>query len=95
MLPLARPARHAIKGAIGTGVLAGAVLFGAAAIATAQPPPPAPVPPPWTAAELSRVTSGVSFDTSNYLSTHPDVNNYFTSLMGRPKDQTGLRSRGI
>ena len=31
--------------------------------------------------------SGVSFDTSNYLSTHPDVNNYFTSLMGQPKDQ--------
>ena len=87
MLPLASPARPAIKGAIGTGVLAGAVLFGAAAIATAQPPPPAPVPPPCTAAELSRVTSGVSFDTSNYLSTHPDVNNYFTSLLGQPKDQ--------
>ena len=85
MLPLARPARHAIKGAIGTGVLAGAVLFGAAAIASADPPPP--VPPPCTAAELSRVMSGVSFDTSNYLSTHPDVNNYFTSLMGQPKDQ--------
>ena len=80
MLPLARPARHAIKGAIGTGVLAGAVLFGAAAIASADPPP-------CTAAELSRVMSGVSFDTSNYLSTHPDVNNYFTSLMGQPKDQ--------
>ena len=31
--------------------------------------------------------SGVSFDVSNYLSTHPDVNNYFTSLMGQPKDQ--------
>jgi hemophore-related protein len=87
MLPSARPARRAIKGAIGTGVLAGAMLFGAAAIAPAQPPPPAPVPPPCTAAELSRVMSGVSFDTSNYLSTHPDVNNYFTSLMGQPKDQ--------
>ena len=31
--------------------------------------------------------SGVSFDTSNYLATHPDVNIYFTSLMGQPKDQ--------
>jgi hemophore-related protein len=85
MLPSPRPARRAIKGAIGTGVLAGAVLFGAADIASADPPPP--VPPPCTAAELSRVMSGVSFDTSNYLSTHPDVNNYFTSLMGQPKDQ--------
>ena len=86
MLPLARPARRAVMGAIGAGVLAGAVLFGAAAIASADPPPH-PVPPPCTAAELSRVMSGVSFDTSNYLSTHPDVNNYFTSLMGQPKDQ--------
>ena len=87
MLPLTRPARRAVVGAIGTGALAGAMLFGAAATAPAQPPPPAPVPPPCTAAELSRVMSGVSFDTSNYLSTHPDVNNYFTSLMGQPKDQ--------
>ena len=87
MLPLARPARRAVMGAIGAGALAGAMLFGAAATAPAQPPPPAPVPPPCTAAELSRVMSGVSFDTSNYLSTHPDVNNYFTSLMGQPKDQ--------
>ena len=86
MLPLARPARCAVMGAIGAGALAGAMLFGGAT-ATAQPPPPAPVPPPCTAAELSRVMSGVSFDTSNYLSTHPDVNNYFTSLMGQPKDQ--------
>ena len=84
MLPLARPARCAVVGAIGTGALAGAMLFGAAATAAAQPPPPHP---PCTAAELSRVMSGVSFETSNYLSTHPDVNNYFTSLRGQPKDQ--------
>src|SRR6478609_9843 len=87
MLSLARPASRAIKGAIGVCALAGAMLFGAAATAPAQPPPPPPVPPPCTAAELSRVMSGVSFDTSNYLSTHPDVNNYFSSLMGQPKDQ--------
>ena len=87
MLPLARPARRAVMGAIGAGALAGAMLFGAAASATAQPPPPAPVPPPCTAAELSLVTSGVKFDTANYLSTHPDVNNYFTTLKGKPKDQ--------
>ena len=87
MLPLARPARRAVMGAIGTGALAGAMLFGAAVTAAAQPPPPAPVAPPCTAAELSRVMSGVSFDTSNYLATHPDVNNYFTSLRGQPNDQ--------
>ena len=88
MLPSARPARRAIKGAIGTGALAGALLFGAAAIATAQPlPPPEPVPPPCTAAEMARVMSGVTFDTSNYLIAHPDVNDFFTSLKGQPKDR--------
>ena len=85
MLPSARPARRAITGAIATGTLAGAVLFGAAAIASADPPPP--VPPPCTAAELARVMSGVTFDTSNYLTTHPDVNDFFTSLKGQPRDQ--------
>jgi len=88
MLPSARPARRAVEGVIGAGALAGAVLFGAAAIATAQPlPPPEPVPPPCTAAEMARVMSGVTFDTSNYLIAHPDVNNFFTSLKGQPKDQ--------
>jgi hemophore-related protein len=84
MLPSARPTRWAVSGAIGVGALAGAMLFGAAT-ATADPPPPPP--PPCTAAELALVMSGVSFDTANYLTTHPDVNNYFTSLMGQPKDQ--------
>lgn len=87
MLPSARLAHSGIKGAIGTGALAAAVLFGAAATATAQPPVPPPVPPPCTAAELARVMSGVTFDTSNYLTTHPEVNDYFTSLKGQPKDQ--------
>ena len=89
MLPSVRPVRRAIKGAIGTGALAGAMLFGAAAIASAQPPPPAPVPPPCTAAELARVMSGVTFDTSNYLTEHPAVNDFFTSLKGQPRDQIG------
>ena len=85
MLSSARPARRAVICAIGIGAIAGAMLFGAAATATADPPPP--VPPPCTAAELARVMSGVSFDVSNYLSTHPDVNAYFTSLKGQPRDQ--------
>ena len=84
MLPSARPTRWAVSGAIGVGALAGAMLFGAAT-ATADPPPPPP--PPCTAAELALVMSGFSFDTANYLTTHPDVNNYFTSLKGQPRDQ--------
>jgi len=83
----ARPARRTTIGVIGTGLVAGAMLFGAAT-ATAEPlPPPAPIPPPCTAAELARVMSGVTFDTSNYLTTHPAVNDFFTSLKGQPKDQ--------
>ena len=85
MLSSARPARRAVMGAISAGALAGAMLFGAAATAAAQPPPP--VPPPCTAAELARVMSGVTFDTSNYLTDHAAVNDYFTSLKGQPKDQ--------
>ena len=91
MLPSADLARRAVKGVIGAGALAGATLFGAAAIATAQPPlpppGPPPVPPPCTAAEMARVMSGVTFDTSNYLAIHPGVNDFFTSLKGQPKDQ--------
>ena len=85
MLSSARPARRAVICAIGTGAIAGAMLFGAAATATADPPPP--VPPPCTAAELARVMSGVTFDTSNYLTLHPNVNDFFTSLKGQPRDQ--------
>lgn len=87
MLPSARLARRAIAGAIGTGAMAGAILFGAATASAEPPPPIPPVPPPCTAAELARVMSGVTFDTSNYLTTHPDVNNFFTGLKGQPKDQ--------
>src|SRR6476659_2987226 len=88
MLPSARPALRAAVGAIGVAALAGAMFFGVVATAAAEPPPePAPVPPPCTAAEMARVMSGVTFDTSNYLTTHPDVNNYFTSLKGQPRDQ--------
>ena len=87
MLPSARPVRRAIKGAILTGALAGAMLFGGAVTATAQPEPAVPVPPPCTAAELARVMSGVTFDTSNYLALHPNVNDFFTSLKGQPRDQ--------
>jgi heme-binding protein len=86
MLSSARPGRRAVMGAIGVGALAGAMFFGAAT-AAAQPSPEPPIPPPCTAAELARVMSGVTFDTSNYLTTHPDVNNFFTSLKGQPRDQ--------
>jgi heme-binding protein len=84
MLSSARPARRAVICAIGTGAIAGGMLFGAA---TAMADPPPPVPPPCTAAEMARVMSGVTFDTSNYLTLHPNVNDFFTGLKGQPRDQ--------
>ncbi|MGV9799749.1 heme-binding protein [Mycobacterium sp. NPDC003449] len=84
-----RPVRRVVGGVIGAGAVAGAMLAGASS-AVADP---APVPPPCTAAEMARVMSGVSFETSNYLATHPDVNDFFTGLKGQPKDQIGDKVR--
>ena len=89
MLPSAHRAHRAVVGTIGAGALAGVMLFGADATSAAQPPAEPLIPPSCTAAELARVMSGVTFDTSNYLIAHPDVNDFFTSLKGQPKDQIG------
>lgn len=89
MLPSIRRAGGAVSGAIGAAALSGAMLFGATAIANAQPP----LPPACTAAELARVMSGVTFLTGNYLTDHPAVNDFFTSLKGQPKDQIGEQVR--
>ena len=80
MLLSARTARRAVAGAVGTGTLAGAMLFGA------QPSAMADEPPNCTAADLAGVASGVSAATSAYLFTHPDVNWFYTSLEGQPRD---------
>lgn len=64
---------------IGAAVIAGAVLVTAPAAAAD--------PPNCTAADLAGVMSGVSAGTSSYLFTHPDVNGFFTSLKGKPRDQ--------
>ena len=85
MLLSARSARRAVAGAVGTGAIAGAMLFGA--LPSAMADDPALNPPNCTAADLAGVASGVSASTSAYLFTHPDVNWFFTSLEGLPRDQ--------
>ena len=80
MLLSARTARRAVAGAVGTGAIAGAVLFGALPSAMADEPPNC------TAADLAGVATGVSASTSAYLFTHPDVNWFFTSLEGQPRE---------
>src|SRR3954453_19523172 len=84
MLLSARTARRAVAGAVGTGAIAGAMLFGAPPSAMAGDP--APNPPNCTAADLAGVASGGSAATSAYLFTHPDVNFFFTSLEGVPRE---------
>src|ERR1700716_2452039 len=85
MLLSARTARRAVAGAVGTSVIAGAMLFGA--LPSAMADDPSNNPPNCTAADLAGVASGVSASTSAYLFTHPDVNWFFTSLEGLPRDQ--------
>ena len=65
---------------IGAGMVAGAMLVGAAATAAADPPN-------CTAADLAGVMSGVNAGTSSYLFTHPDVNAFFTGLKGKSRDE--------
>jgi hemophore-related protein len=85
MLVSMRTGRRAVAGALGAGAIAGAMLFGA--IPSAMADDPALNPPNCTAADLAGVSSGVSASTSAYLFTHPDVNWFFTSLEGLPRDQ--------
>ena len=78
---LSAPAIHvAVAGAIATGAISGAMLFGSAAMAVADPPPNC------TAGDLAGIQSGVSAATANYLFNHPDVNNFFTGLKGQSRD---------
>lgn len=76
-----------VAGGIATAAISGAMLFGAAGLAIADPTDagPAPAPPNCTAADLAGVSAGVAAATSEYLFTHPDVNDYFTSLKGQPR----------
>ncbi|MEC4839378.1 heme-binding protein [Mycobacteroides chelonae] len=69
------------------------VLGGVAALALGGPAIAAADPPNCTAADMAGVATGVSAATSTYLFTHPDVNEFFTSLKGQPKDQVRDKAR--
>ncbi|MDG5485053.1 heme-binding protein [Mycolicibacterium gadium] len=97
MMKSDRTARRAMAAVVGSGAVAGAMLFGGSAVAFGQPtpppPPPAPAAPPpgCTAADLAVASGTVGTATGQYLFTHPDVNNFFTSLRGLPNEE--LRGR--
>ncbi|BBY37636.1 membrane protein [Mycobacterium mantenii] len=91
MVSCVRPAARAVAGAMAAGAVGVAMLFSTTGSAAADPPMDDPEPAPsaqpnCTAADLAQVSSGVAAATSAYLFTHPDVNAYFTSLKGQPRD---------
>jgi heme-binding protein len=79
-------ARRGATGVIGSGAIAAAIMFGGVAPSLAQPAP-TPTPPGCTAGDLAQVSGGVATATSDYLFSHPDVNDFFTSLHGQPLDE--------
>ncbi len=65
---------------------AGAVMFGGAAIATADPEPATP-PPNCTAGDLAVASGTVGTAMGEYLFSHPEVNDFFTGLRGQPNSR--------
>ena len=60
---------------------AGAMFLGGAATAAAD------TPSGCTVADMTAVETGVAAAMTTYLWTHPDVNDFFTSVQGMPQDQ--------
>ena len=85
MLQSGQTMRRALVGVMGAGALAGAILVGGASSASAEPPPPAP--PGCSAGDLAQVSGAVGTAMSGYLFTHPEVNDFFTSLRGQPNEE--------
>ena len=75
--------RRVVVGVIGVGAVTGTLLCATAGTAAADPPRP----PNCTAADVAGVAGGVATALSNYLFTHPDVNEFYTGLQDRPNDQ--------
>jgi hemophore-related protein len=65
--------------AVGGAAVAGALFVAGAPTAFADPPG-------CTAGDLAQTAAGVSSATASYLFAHPDVNAYFSSLRGQPRD---------
>jgi heme-binding protein len=72
--------------AICTGAGIGAALFGASPLAHANQDPAAN-PPNCSAADLEGVRAGVQASTSAYLFSHPDLNDFMSSLQHMTREQ--------
>ena len=80
-----------LRGA-GALTLAAGALVGAAA-AHAEPPAEPPRPANCSAADLAGIASGVAAATSAYLFTHPELNEFYTGLHGRPHEDVPEATR--
>lgn len=63
------------------GVIAIAMLIGGASLASADP---GPAPPNCTAGDLASASGTVGTAMADYLFSHSNVNDFFTSLRGKP-----------
>lgn len=76
--------RRLLVGAIGAGAVTGTLLCATAGTAVADAPAR---PANCSAADVAGVAAGVAAALSAYLFTHPDLNDFYTGLQDRPKDQ--------
>jgi hemophore-related protein len=79
--------------AVCTSAGIGAALFGASPLAHANQDPAAD-PPNCSAADLEGVRSGVDASTSAYLFTHPDLNDFMSSLTAMSREQVAAKVKG-
>jgi heme-binding protein len=82
MLVSVRTVRNAVVGVAASG----AMLIGGASLASADPLPAVPAPS-CTAGDLAVASGTVGTAMGDYLFSHPDVNDFFTSLRGQPNEE--------
>jgi hemophore-related protein len=82
MIVSGRALHNVVVGVIGAGVM----LLGFASLASAEPEPAVP-PPNCTAGDLAVASGTVGTAMGDYLFSHPDVNDFFTSLRGQPNEE--------
>jgi hemophore-related protein len=82
MLMSGQTVRDALVGVVASGTM----LIGGASLASADPTPAVP-PPNCTAGDLAVASGTVGTAMADYLFSHPDVNDFFTSLRGQPNAQ--------
>lgn len=82
-----KPASRTLHRAVAVILATGGALLGTAGTAAADPIPGC------TAGDVTAVMTGVSAGMTAYLFTHPDVNDFLTSLQGLSKSDAKQRTK--